>query len=299
MLTGTVRGAAELLHVSPPAVSKLLATVERHTQLSLFERVKGRLVPTPEARLFFHEVDHLWKGVERLQNLSAHLADDGVGVLRLAISPGLAASLVPEVIQEVYRAYPALNVQVDLLIPHLLRDALVDGISDVGVALCPMEHPNLITVQSFECALVCVLPKGHPLESKRVLSAKDLAGQRLISFSKASAPNIAVASALEDLEINMELRSGPNACWFAQAGAGIAIVDSATVAGNAFHGVSVRAFRHSPKLDVAIQHSANRPLSRVARHFCKTFTALWPIRMETLASSSNPASSHKRSRVLS
>lgn len=49
MFSGGVNSAAELLHVSPPAVSKVLAQAARASGLVLFERVKGRLIATPEA----------------------------------------------------------------------------------------------------------------------------------------------------------------------------------------------------------------------------------------------------------
>ncbi|NOJ99318.1 LysR family transcriptional regulator, partial [Corallococcus coralloides] len=55
MLTGSISGAAKLLHVSQPAVSRLIGYTEQRLGLSLFERIKGRLYPTPEARHLFIE----------------------------------------------------------------------------------------------------------------------------------------------------------------------------------------------------------------------------------------------------
>src|SRR5687768_8239468 len=50
MVSGGVNSAAALLHVSPPAISKVLAQAAKSTGLVLFERVRGRLIPTPEAQ---------------------------------------------------------------------------------------------------------------------------------------------------------------------------------------------------------------------------------------------------------
>ena len=47
--TGTVTRAAEQLGISQPGISNLLAQLERETRFKLFERSKGRLIPTPEA----------------------------------------------------------------------------------------------------------------------------------------------------------------------------------------------------------------------------------------------------------
>jgi DNA-binding transcriptional LysR family regulator len=56
MQTGTVMGAAQVLHVSQPAATRLLQQAERHVGFALFDRVKGRLVATREARVLYAEI---------------------------------------------------------------------------------------------------------------------------------------------------------------------------------------------------------------------------------------------------
>ena len=46
MLRGTTAAAAAEMHISQPAVSRLLADLEDHLGFRLFERKKGRLLPT-------------------------------------------------------------------------------------------------------------------------------------------------------------------------------------------------------------------------------------------------------------
>ena len=51
MVARSTIGAAELLNLSQPAVSRLLSQLEASLKLTLFDRSSGRLVPTPEALL--------------------------------------------------------------------------------------------------------------------------------------------------------------------------------------------------------------------------------------------------------
>ncbi|WP_160018317.1 LysR family transcriptional regulator, partial [Raoultella sp. 18093] len=53
MVTGSVSGAARLLHVSVPPISRLLSHTESRLGFALFERIKGRLHPTAEARRLY------------------------------------------------------------------------------------------------------------------------------------------------------------------------------------------------------------------------------------------------------
>ena len=61
MATGSVSDAARLLHVSVPAVSRVLSHTETQLNFPLFMRIKGRLSPTAEARRLYHEVEDVYQ----------------------------------------------------------------------------------------------------------------------------------------------------------------------------------------------------------------------------------------------
>ena len=63
MIAGGVSNAAKLLRVSQPGISNLLRHIEDKLGVSLFARIKRRLIPTPEAEVLFEEISQLWKGV--------------------------------------------------------------------------------------------------------------------------------------------------------------------------------------------------------------------------------------------
>lgn len=60
---GTVSRAAEMMNVSQPAMSKLIAHLEEDTALRLFDRVKGRLVATRRGMRLYEEIDRIFAGV--------------------------------------------------------------------------------------------------------------------------------------------------------------------------------------------------------------------------------------------
>ena len=57
MLAGTISGAAVLIGVSQPAVSRLIGRLEKELNLTLFDRSKGRLAPTVEAHILHDQVE--------------------------------------------------------------------------------------------------------------------------------------------------------------------------------------------------------------------------------------------------
>lgn len=279
MLTGSVSAAAELLHVSQPAVSKVLGHAARQGGFPLFERIKGRLAPTPEAQALYAEVETLWRGVEKVRDVSRELARPRAGTLRLAVTASVAPALVPAAVARLYADHPGLQCRLDVLIPSLLVEALLDRSAHVGVALLPPSHPNVETVKSYRCGLACVLPPGHRLAARRTVGPADLAGERLVS-SPPSTPygqvlQRALGGAAGGLQMAVEVRSATTACWFVQAGAGVAVVDAAATAGTAAAGLVVRPFRSAEKLAVAVLHNRQFPMSLVEKAFVRAFDAVW------------------------
>lgn len=279
MLTGSVGGAAELLHVSQPAISKVLAQAARQAGLPLFERVKGRLVPTPEAQALYSEVDALWRGVEHIREIARGLAQPRAGILRLAVSASVAPFLVPRALALLCERFPEIKTQMEILIAPILVESLLDRTADLGVALQPNPHPNLVTIQSYRCGFACVMREDHPLARRKALGPADLRGERVIT-SPADTPygqalRRAYGRELPKLRLDLQVRSSTSACWQARAGGGVAVVDRAAVAGDTFRDLAVRSFRSRERLAVGILRNRYRPLSTLQKAFCSVFDSVW------------------------
>ncbi|MDB5860811.1 MAG: LysR family transcriptional regulator [Ramlibacter sp.] len=279
MFAGGVNSAAELLHVSPPAISKVLAQAGKASGLVLFERVKGRLIPTPEAHQLYSEIDQLWSGVERVRDISRELAQPGRTTLRLVCSASLAPYMVSRTVARLYDDIPRLQCRVQVYSPDILNQALLDRSTQLGVALLPHDHPNLSTVKSYQCGLACVMRSEHPLARRKLIRPSDLAGERVIS-SPESTPfgqtlRRAFGSAAEKMHRDFEATSSTTACWFAQAGVGIAVVDQVSIAGGLLAGLEVRPFQSAEKLTVSILRNRYRPMGVAEKAFVEAFDEVW------------------------
>ncbi|MBL0421092.1 LysR family transcriptional regulator [Ramlibacter sp. AW1] len=279
MLAGGVNSAAELLHVSPPAISKVLAQAAKASGLVLFERVKGRLIPTPEAQQLYAEIDQLWRGVEKVRDVSRELVQPAQARLRLVCSASLAPYMASRTVARLYESFPRLQCRVQVFSPDTLNDALLDRSTDIGVALMPHDHPNLATVKSYACGLACVMRSEHRLAKKRLVKPADLVGERVIS-SPGSSPfgqtlQRAFGAAAARMHLDFEATSSTTACWFAQAGVGIAVVDQVAIAGGLLEGLEVRPFQSAEKMAVRIIRNRYRPMSVPERAFVEAFDQVW------------------------
>lgn len=279
MFSGGVNSAAEMLHVSPPAVSKVLAQAARATGLVLFERVKGRLIPTPEGTRLYAEIDELWRGVEKVRDVSRELAQPNRTTLRLVCSASLAPCLVARTVARLYERFPQLQCRVQVFSPDVLNQTLLDRSTHLGVALLPHEHPNLITVKGYHCGLACVMRSDHRLASRKLIKPSDLRGERVISSPEATPFGQTLrrvfGAAAEGMIRDFEVTSSTTACWFAQAGVGVAVVDQVSIAGGLLAGLEVRPFQSSERLAVRIIRNRFQPMSVAERAFVEVFDEVW------------------------
>ena len=279
MAAGGVNSAAQMLHVTPPAISKVLAQAAKASGLVLFERVKGRLVPTPEARQLYTEIEQLWRGVEKVRDVSRELAEPARTTLRLACSASLAPYMVSRTVAKLYERFARLQCRVQVFPPDTLNQALLEGSMHIGAALEPHDHPSLATVKAYQCGLACVMPSDHPLAKRKLVRPVDLAGQRVISSPEAvpfgQTLKRAFGPAAEQMHRDFEVTSSNSACWFAQAGVGVAVVDQVTIAGGVLAGLQVRPFQSSEKLTVRILRNRDRPMSVAERAFADAFDQVW------------------------
>src|SRR5450631_2542259 len=69
MVTGTIGGAARLLNVSAPGISRLVKYTEKSLGFRFFQRQNGRYFPTPAAKSIFEQINGVYKKVDDLTEI--------------------------------------------------------------------------------------------------------------------------------------------------------------------------------------------------------------------------------------
>ncbi|MGT2493696.1 LysR family transcriptional regulator [Cupriavidus basilensis] len=178
MLTGSISAASKLLYVSQPAISRLMSHTEQRLGLELFRRVKGRLYPTPEARRLLGEVNAVYEGIERVNEIAEDLATNRTGSLRISCSPNLGQTVLPRAIRLVPRRASSRCASscARRFRVHMLR-ALLSGQAELAVSNMPLTHPNLESRLLVKNPMVALVPAGHRLSGRSHVRPAELAGE--------------------------------------------------------------------------------------------------------------------------
>ncbi len=186
-LRGSVRAAAEQLHLTQPAASMALAEMERQLDAPLFARERGRLRLNPRGRELLPLAQEL---LERHAEFGRRGSDDGAslsGELRIGASNTVGNYRVDELLGSFVRANPQVAIRLRVANTEAIATSMLDHSLDVGCVEGPVTHP-LLEVRPWrdDLLVVCAAP-GHPLSRKRDLKPADFAGARWVLREPGSA----------------------------------------------------------------------------------------------------------------
>lgn len=277
MLSGTVTAAADMMRVTQPAVSRLVRDLQYGLGLKLFERRGARLVPTPEARSLYAEVERSFVGLDRIAQAAAELRTGRAGVLRIAAMPALANGFLPRFTGRFMAERPKLDIAFYGLPSHLVLDWVASGQCDLGFAVMPIEHA-VVSVQPMPTVrFVAVVPQGHRLARRKVLRPPDFARQTFIALGHSTISRFRLDAVFAEHGVERLMRVetplSEIACGLVASGLGVSICDPFTAAEYATRGLVVRRFEPEIGFDFAALRSTQRTLPAVAEEFVASFAA--------------------------
>lgn len=277
MVTGSLSEAGRMLCVSQPAVSRVLATAESRLKFLLFERVRGRLQPTPEAHRLFPEVAAIIAGVGHFNSVARSLAEGDEGTLDIVSSPSYSEWLMPRAIDRFRARHPEVHIRYrplafDALLPHMLM-----GRADLCISsMAPPPSANLVAKEIGDGNILCAIPRRHPLANAELVTAPMLREQTLISYSSDTPFGELTSRFLDTAGVapHIEIRSTPEALALVRQGVGVALVESFGFTAALSDTLVLRPI--SPALGHKIYqiHPRSSPLSNLAKGFLATLKHL-------------------------
>jgi len=270
----TVTQAGERLYISQPAVSKLIARMEHECGFKLFLRERGRLAPTPEARMLYTEVQRVFVGIDKIEQAAADIRLFNRGQLSLAAMPALALRYLPGVIGEFSRSHPNIRIVLHSHTSRAVADHVANQQVDFGLGALYVDNPGIRHEHLCRTPAVCVLPVGHPLAERETVQIGDLRKEAFISLASEDHLRNAIDRAFEEggVERNIEIEThiGSMACAFVANGVGVTVVDPFSAAQFRPDEVSVRPLMPTIPFDIWILYPTTRKLSQITLTFLET-----------------------------
>jgi len=259
MIAGSVSGAARMLFVSQPAVSKLLAHTETSLGMRLFHRVSGKLVPTADAIRLFEEVKKVYDAAQKVDTFVDNLLSRPSGQINVSCSPSLGLSLVPRIVKTFLQRYPDVRLHLHTTLIQDAPQELLSGKSDLAITVLPLRGPNLQVEPLRQGRMVCAVPQGHKLAARCLLSLHDLAGERMILYSPGIPFGQLIRNAFDHygcpLPAAVDVPRAELACSLVRRNVGLALVDEFSVADGVWNGLAVLPLKEDIPIEVSLIRS--------------------------------------------
>src|SRR3954471_16435676 len=169
--------AAEACAISQPALSMQIKELEDALGGVLLERSPRQVALTTFGEEAAPRVRDILRLVDELEDLARASRDRLAGRLRIGMIPTIAPYLLPEVIGNLTRMHPELDIHVrETLTPKLIEE-LADGRLDTAIVALPVSEPSLVEVALFSEHFLLVRPgedEGTPVPSSKTLRAMRL-----------------------------------------------------------------------------------------------------------------------------
>lgn len=269
MQAGTISGAAQLLHISQPAVTKVLQHCELQLGMPLFDRVRGKLYPTPEAQRLFVEIDKLNRDLVSIRRLAANLRAGESESLRLMATPALGVTVIPAAMTHWARAFPRSRCHLSTHHTREIVSALLLGEADLALSLHDPRHPGIKTEVLAAGELMALCPLSSPeaqgdgplpladIESELIAMAEDdPLGQMLHHAGEALGQHLDSRITVQTYQLARSL---------VEAGVGMTVVDPFTAAAADRSRVRVRPLAPTMSVQLHLLTSASAPLAQAAR----------------------------------
>lgn len=204
-VTGTLKAAAALLSLTQPAVTQILQSAERQLGYPLFDRVRGKLIPTREAQLLFPEILRLDEQLQAVQRLAQNLrGGTGDSSIRILAAPALAQTVVADAALAFQANHPGvkLSIRSDYSATAVASIALMEA--DIGILYHSVSHPAIKEIELAASRLVCV---GHPsmLPDTASIELNALEGCEIAGPDPADPLGRLLAKRLEELSVTVDV----------------------------------------------------------------------------------------------
>jgi DNA-binding transcriptional LysR family regulator len=129
----------------------------------LFERTRGRLLPTREGVAFHMEVERHYLSMEQLARKARSLRTGNEGKLMVGCLPGLGFSIMPHAVRMFRETYPKVMVSLQTVSSGVIKDRVASGEWDIGFAASEIDTTGVVHSVFSSARAVVVIPRRHPL----------------------------------------------------------------------------------------------------------------------------------------
>lgn len=174
--------AAEALHITQPAVTHQINSLETELNAKLFHRTTRTVELTAEGWNFIGDARNILMLTHAAKMRAANQSDAEIVPFTIGCQSSIELSLLPDLIRELVNLHPNLHPIIKAVPLQILRNHLEDGAVDVMLGFKERESQRKIGtyLELFKSPSACVVPLSHTLANLNSVTEADLSKEKII-----------------------------------------------------------------------------------------------------------------------
>jgi DNA-binding transcriptional LysR family regulator len=172
---GSIRQAAEHIHVASSAISRQIAKLEHELGSPLLERHSSGVRLTPAGKVLADQLELTMRDLARMRSQIDELKGLRRGEVTIYCIEGLVDTYLPRTISRFHQAYPDISFRIVVASTDRIIEALVADETDIGITLNAPKRLDLTCCLSWEEPLEVVVAPFHELRRRRSIALAELA----------------------------------------------------------------------------------------------------------------------------
>lgn len=255
--------AAQRVHLSQPALSLQIRSLEEELGVKLFERNRQKTALTTAGKVFFEEASEIILQMEKTMARARQAAQGLLGHLRIGFISTAAAHIVPKLVAAFRKTHPDVTLELVHALTAEQITRLEERRLDIGFFRVPAEVGAALNLSVIhEEPFKLFLPLNHPLSRRNQLKLKDLDGEDFLVYARKNAQGFhdfilqQLAACGATPAMIHEASDMYTLVSLVSAGVGLAIAP-ASVEHYGFQDVAVRNLVDMPPSQIALAYHGN------------------------------------------
>lgn len=226
--------AAAACHLSQPAFSALVRSLEEGLGLRLFDRTTRHVDLTPEGEQFLESALRVRAEIDSALGAARDAAELRRGRVAIALLPSLAAGWLPGLLAGFRADHPQIELDIADVLSEPCIERVASGRADFALAAIRADTPSLQAEPFCSDGFHLVCRTDHPLARRRPrggLQVQDLAPWPFVHLARTSSVRQYLEAALHPHVLNtlMEVEQLATVMGMVRAGLGISVVPTLTL----------------------------------------------------------------------
>ena len=177
---GSFTRAADLIHLTQPGISKHIKHIEEYLGVPLFDRLGRKVALTQPGKILLEATEEIITLAGTAERRIRDLSGMQGGQLRLGASSPIALYLLPQILAEYRKNFPAVEVRLAIATSASIEAKVLANKLDLGLVSSEVHDARLVARQFMTDDLVAIVPGNHKWPGNRRVKAKDLLAETFI-----------------------------------------------------------------------------------------------------------------------